>query len=106
VACLMAACCWAFGSIYQTRSQVTIPVLVLSAYQHIFGALGMLVMSLLLQEPFPHPTPSAWLAWGYLVVFGSIMAYTSYIRALKLLPITITMTYSYVNPVLALLLGW
>lgn len=102
----LAAITWACGSVFQTRSQISVPVLVLSAYQHLFGALGMLVMSIIQQEPFPHPTPAAWMAWVYLVLFGSILAYTSFIRALQLLPLNITMTYSYVNPVLALLLGW
>ncbi|MGE5450084.1 MAG: EamA family transporter [Methanomassiliicoccales archaeon] len=106
LALLIAALSWAIGSVYQTRRQISTSVLVLSAYQHLFGALGTLVMSILLHESFPHPTGSAWLAWGYLVLFGSVLAYTCFIRALKLLPINLVMTYSYVNPVLALLLGW
>jgi drug/metabolite transporter (DMT)-like permease len=39
-------------------------------------------------------------------VFGSLFAYTSFIYALKLLPTTVVMTYAYVNPVIAVLLGW
>jgi drug/metabolite transporter (DMT)-like permease len=59
-----------------------------------------------LGEPAPHPTLTAWIALGYLVVFGSVIAFTSYIFALQLLPINIAMTYAYVNPVLALFMGW
>ncbi|MGE5379446.1 MAG: DMT family transporter [Methylocystaceae bacterium] len=106
VALLGSALLWSIGSVYQTRSNTNTPVLVLSAYQHLFGALGMLIVTLVLREPVPHPSGTAWLAWSYLVLFGSILGYTSFIRALKLLPINIAMTYSYVNPVLALLLGW
>jgi len=106
LALLLSALSWSVGSVCQTRSQVRIPVLVLSAYQALFGALGTLVLSLLANEPIPDPTSSAWLAWGYLIIFGSVLGYTAFIHALQKLPITIAMTYSYVNPILALLLGW
>jgi drug/metabolite transporter (DMT)-like permease len=79
---------------------------VLSGYHQLLASCGFLVVSLLLGESAPHATPSAWIAWGYLVVFGSVFAFTSYVIALKLLPINIVMTYAYVNPVLALFLGW
>ena len=54
----------------------------------------------------PRPTPEAWAAWIYLVVFGSLLAYTCFVYALRLLPTTVVMTYAYVNPVIAVLLGW
>ena len=53
----------------------------------------------------PHPIPEAWAAWAYLVVFGSILGFTAFLQALKLLPMNIAMTYAYVNPVGAVLLG-
>jgi drug/metabolite transporter (DMT)-like permease len=59
-----------------------------------------------MDEPVPQPSPEAWLALGYMILFGSILAFTSYVTALKTLPIKIVMTYTYVNPVIALLLGW
>jgi len=40
------------------------------------------------------------------VIFGSVIAFTSYVITLRLLPISIAMTYAYVNPLLALFLGW
>lgn len=46
------------------------------------------------------------MAWGYLVIFGSTIAFTSFVQALRLLPTKIVMTYSYVNPVIAVVLGW
>ena len=48
----------------------------------------------------------AFIAWGFLVVFGSIVAFTAFVTALKNLPIQIVMTYTYVNPVIAIFLGW
>ena len=79
---------------------------VVSGYQHLMAFFGFLVVSLAVREPLPHAGLSAWIAWGYLVIFGSVLAFTSYGIALRLLPISVTMTYAYVNPLLALLLGW
>lgn len=103
---LISALSWSSGSVYQSRHNVNLSVPVISGYQHLFGSIGLLVALLCLGEPMPHPTLQAWMAWGYLVVFGSVIAFTSYIQTLNLLPINIAMTYSYVNPVLALILGW
>jgi drug/metabolite transporter (DMT)-like permease len=71
-----------------------------------FGAIGFAIVALLLKEPLPTPTQEAWIAWGYLVIFGSLFAFTAYVTALRLLPTRIVMTYAYVNPVLAVLLGY
>jgi drug/metabolite transporter (DMT)-like permease len=46
------------------------------------------------------------LSMGYLALFGSIVGFTSYVYALKHAPATIVGTYAYVNPVIAVLLGW
>ena len=60
----------------------------------------------MLGEARPTPTAQAWGAYVYLVIFGSVFAFTAYVTALKTLPTRIVMTYAYVNPVLAVLLGW
>ena len=52
------------------------------------------------------PTGEAWLAFAYLVIFGSVFAFTSYMAALRLLPYRVVATYTYVNPVIAVFLGW
>jgi drug/metabolite transporter (DMT)-like permease len=49
---------------------------------------------------------AAWLGWGYLVVFGSLVAFTAYSWLLKHAPPARVATYAYVNPVVAVLLGW
>ncbi len=98
--------CWALGSVFQSRRPVNLAPQVMSGYQHLMAAFGFLAVSLLFGEPRPHPALSAWIAWGYLVIFGSVIAFTSYVITLRLLPISIVMTYAYVNPLLALFLGW
>ena len=103
---LLAGLSWGTGSVLQSRRPVALTAEVSSGYQHLFGSLGFILMVLLLREPLPTPTTEAWLAWGYLVIFGSLLAFTSFVRALQLLPTKIVMTYGYVNPVIAVFLGW
>jgi len=47
-----------------------------------------------------------WIAWGYLVVVGSVIAFTAYVWLLANAPIGLVATYAYVNPVVAVFLGW
>lgn len=106
VALMLSTVGWSVGSVFQSRHPVQLSPQATSGYQHLFAAVGFLAISVCCGEAVPHPTAQAWVAWGYLVIFGSVLAFTSYIYVLKLLPISIAMTYAYVNPVLALFLGW
>lgn len=106
LALLGAALSWSSGSILQSRHPVHLRPTAASAWQHLFAGVVFLVVSLAFREPLPAPTPDAWVAWGYLVLFGSMFAFTSYVTALRLLPVNIVMTYAYVNPIVAVLLGW
>ena len=76
-----------------------------SAYQKLFGALGLLTLSFLLGEPAPSPIPEAWIAWAYLIVFGSVIGFTSYVQTIRLLPLSVATTNAYVNPLVAVILG-
>ncbi len=106
VALLLAPLFWSIGSIWLQRHKPDLSVRAISGWQMIGGAVGFLVVILARGEGLPHPTGEAWLAWGYLVVFGSVFAFTSYMATLRLLPIQVVMTYAYVNPVIAVFLGW
>lgn len=48
---------------------------------------------------------SSWLALGYLIVFGSLIAFTAYVWLLQAAPLSLVATYAYVNPVVAVALG-
>ncbi len=104
-ALIVAPVLWSVGAVLQRRHSQTESGRVRSAYQHLFGAVGFIFLVLLAGEPAPTPTPEAWVAWGYLVVFGSIFGFTAFITAIKLLPMSVAMTYAYVNPVIAVALG-
>ncbi|MCX6112275.1 MAG: EamA family transporter [Proteobacteria bacterium] len=97
---------WAAGALYQQRRKVRLPSLAMSGYQQLFGGIGFLIVSIILQEPLPHPATSAWFALVYLIIFGSIIAFTVYLKALATIPISVVMTYSYVNPFIAVILGY
>jgi drug/metabolite transporter (DMT)-like permease len=97
---------WGLGSIVINRRRLELDPLVVSGWQQLIGGVGFTILALVAGEAAPRPTAEAWAAWGYLVVFGSLIAYTSFVYALKLLPTRVVMTYAYVNPMIAVLLGW
>lgn len=98
--------CWGSGSLLLSRRTVGLNPTAMAGWQMLTGAVGFALFAMATSEPVPDPTPTAWGAWIYLVIFGSILAYTSYLRALALLPTPVVMTYTYVNPVIAVFLGW
>jgi drug/metabolite transporter (DMT)-like permease len=106
IAVVFAAISWGFGSIIVNRRPLRFDPIVISGWQQLAGGVGFALVALMVSEPAPQPTPEAWAAWAYLVVFGSLLAYTCFVYALKLLPTAVVMTYAYVNPVIAVLLGW
>jgi drug/metabolite transporter (DMT)-like permease len=105
-ALLCAPLSWGIGSILQSRRPARLSPTASSAYQQLVGGVAFLLISLAIHERRPDPTLRVWLSWGYLVVAGSLIAFTSYLQALRLLPTRIVMTYAYVNPVIAVFLGW
>ena len=102
---IFAGLSWGAGSIYQKRKELKISPEVSSAYQQIFGGVVLFIASFVLSEPNISPSFTSWLAWAYLIIFGSVIAFTSFIKALKLLPANIVFTYAFINPVVAVLLG-
>jgi drug/metabolite transporter (DMT)-like permease len=107
VAALLAAgALWGMGTLLQHRRAVSLDPMTSSGYQQVLGAAFLIAVSLLAREPLPAPSGEATVAWGYLVIFGSLVAFTCFVRSLQLLPASVAMTYAYVNPVGAVLLGW
>ncbi len=75
IAILFGSFLWGMGSLLQSRKPVQVEPEVSSAYQHLFGAAALLIMAVLTNAPFPDPIQEAWFAWGYLVIFGSVIAF-------------------------------
>ncbi len=103
---VVAPISWAIGSLMQIHRPMTVSPLVSSAYLHLWGCVGFVILAVCAREPWPTPTAEAWGALAYLTLAGSILAFTAYVCTLRLLPINIAMTYAYVNPAVAVLLGW
>ena len=103
---LFAALSWGGGSLLQRRHPVGLDAIVSAAYQMLFGGLAVAIMSFGFREPMPAPTGTAWLGFAFLLVFGSLISFTSFLKALHLLPTRLVFTYGYVNPVIAAFLGW
>ncbi len=106
VALLLAPLFWSIGSLWFQRRKPDLSIVAISGYQQLLGGVGFAVVALARQEPLPTPTGEAWLAWVYLVLFGSVFAFTAYMTTLRRLPYQVVMTYAYVNPVIAVFLGW
>ncbi|MBX2951145.1 MAG: EamA family transporter [Leadbetterella sp.] len=105
-----AACViWAAGSVYaKHKTSGSTNVLQNAALQLFFGGLALLLFSVFLDDYHELKTvtaPSIW-ALVYLIVFGSIVGYTCFVYALKHLPIGVSSLYAYINPFIAILLGY
>ncbi len=105
---VVATICWAFGSWSTSRLRLPRDAFVMTAYEMLFGGLFLVVGGLLTGENvLPRSAPlDAWLGWAYLVVFGSLVAFTAYVWLLSVAPISLVATYAYVNPLVAVFLGW
>lgn len=103
---VLAALSWGLGSVIQSRYHLDLNPRVESAYQMLFAGLFFVPVSVLTDHHIPHASQSAWLALGYLIVFGAVIGFSSFTAAIKYLPLNIAMTYSFVNPIFAVILGW
>lgn len=101
---------WALGSILTQGSKRSGSPVVFSALQMIAAAGAMAIMSVVLREASSFSMSDislrSALSVAYLVVFGSIIGYTAYVYLLGAVSAAKAATYAYVNPIIAVLLGW
>jgi drug/metabolite transporter (DMT)-like permease len=108
VLCLVSCLFWALGSIYSKRQQSTAGVFVNVGLQLLTGGL-VLVLSSPVFENWKdiHGVPAATIgAITYLILFGSIGAFVCYHYVLSKLPVGLATLYAYVNPLVAIVLGY
>jgi drug/metabolite transporter (DMT)-like permease len=107
---LVAAFCWATGSIYSRTANMPASPLLSTGLEMLAGGAMMVVAGLALGEGaqfnLAHISARSGLALGYLIVFGSLVAFTAYIWLLRSTTTAVASTYAYVNPVVAVFLGW
>jgi drug/metabolite transporter (DMT)-like permease len=99
--------CWQYGSARSKYNLHHVPLLASAALQMLFGGIIVTIVGLAIGEaPRFAVTPRTLGALAYLTVFGSIIAYSAYVFALAHLRTTFVALYAYVNPVVAVFLGW
>lgn len=103
----LANLCWAIGSIWiKKKNQNTNPFLG-AGLQMTFGAIALIPISLVLDD-------YSTIQWStdviysliYMILIGSVGAYACYSYAIKKLPMTLVSLYAYINPIVAVVLGW
>jgi drug/metabolite transporter (DMT)-like permease len=107
---LAAALLWATGSYYSKRMKLPADPFVSTTWQMVIGGGAMLLVALPAGEygglDLGRFSGDSWLALAYLTVVGGMLAYTAYTWLLQNAPISTVATYAYVNPVIAVVLGW
>jgi drug/metabolite transporter (DMT)-like permease len=100
---------WSSGSLYSKSNGGNAPARLNTAWQMIIAGLAFIPASIVHNEystfHFSQVPAHAWFALVYLILFGSIAAFSAYVWLLKVRPATQVSTHSYVNPVIAVLLG-
>ena len=102
--------CWATGSVLSRRLRLPHRPLVATAMEMVCGGVLLLVVGTLSGEwsrvHLNEITLASVLAVLYLIVFGSWIAFTAYVWLLRNAPTSVVSTYPFVNPVIAIVLGW
>jgi drug/metabolite transporter (DMT)-like permease len=110
LALIGASLSWWIGSLYSKHVSTGTPLLMASAMQMVCGSISMLLVGLSLGEGsalrFAAISPRSWIAFSYLIVAGSVVAFPVYVWLLEHSTPAKVSTYAYVNPVIAVVLGW
>ncbi|MGA2421105.1 MAG: EamA family transporter [Candidatus Acidiferrum sp.] len=110
IAILFGAVSWSAGIVYSRQSKLSGSPLLLSALSLLSGSVLLLLAGTVLGEyrgfSFSMVSPRSWWALGFLIVFGSVIAFTAYNWLLEHFSPTLVATHTYVNPLVAVLLGW
>ena len=99
---------WALGTFLAPRFPLPKNTLVLTAYEMLAGGISLTLAGFVKGESisdFLDATTWSWLWFIYLIIFGSIAAYTAYLWLVANAPVSLTATYAYVNPIIAVALG-
>jgi drug/metabolite transporter (DMT)-like permease len=107
---VIASFAWAWGSIYSKHNDLPSSPMLGVAMQSLAGGAALWIVGLLAGEGrqlhFAAVSTRSWIALAYLIVFGSGIGFTAYVYILKRSTAARVGTYAFVNPVVALFLGW
>lgn len=105
---LLGNFCWSLATFLAPKYPMPRNSFILTFYEMLFGGLILTIVGLMAGEKFSgfsHTTSAGLLAWLYLIFFGSIVGYSAFIWLVTNAPVSLTSTYAYVNPVVAVFLG-
>jgi drug/metabolite transporter (DMT)-like permease len=104
-----ATLCWSSGTFATPRVPMPLNAFVAATYEMVTAGVVLLAAGAAAGEPgrvhLAAVPPRAWLALVYLIVFGSLVAFSAYVWLLRNAPLSLIATYAYVNPVVAVILG-
>jgi drug/metabolite transporter (DMT)-like permease len=107
---LVSSVCWAFGSFYARSAKLPSSPALANGMEMLIGGVGLIFVGMIAGEMkdlhLATITTKSLLAVAYLVVFGSIIGFSSYIWLFRSTTPTRASTYAYVNPVVAVFIGW
>ncbi|PYT65285.1 MAG: hypothetical protein DMG39_29635 [Acidobacteria bacterium] len=110
LAVVISALSWSVGVVYSRRSHLSGNPLLLSALSLLAGSAQLLLVGTIAGEyrgfSFASVSLRSWLSLGYLIVFGSVVAFTAYNWLMEHYSPTLVATHTYINPIVAVLLGW
>lgn len=107
---MIATISWAWGSLFSRHADMPSSPLLGTAMEMLSGGILLLFLGMVTGElgrlDLSAITGTSLLSLSYLVIFGSLIAFSSYIWLLKVVRPSLVSTYAYVNPVIAVMLGW
>lgn len=104
---LGAVVTWSLGSVYSKHKKISIHPLMSAAVQMLVAGIAQTLLGIFLGELTEVKlSQEGILSLSYLIIFGSIIGYGSYIYAIEHLPLSLVSTYAYINPIIAVFLGW
>ena len=108
-AVILASFLWSIGSIYSRGADMPASSLMATGAEMLIGSAALFAVSGLLGEwrnfDLAAVSTQSWLGLAYLITFGSLVGFVSYIWLLKNAPVSLVATYAYVNPLVAVFLG-
>lgn len=105
---LISVLSWSFGTVYTSKQKTSIDILFNVGLQMLIAGIIMLIVCAFTGKyvNLAEAGATSWYALIYLIVFGSLIAYSAFVFAISKLPPTLVSIYAYINPVVAVVLGW
>lgn len=108
VLAIISTLSWSFGTVYSSKQKPPIDILFNVGLQMLIAGIIVLFVCAITGKYVDLTTvgQSSWLALSYLVVFGSLVAYSAFVFVISKLPPTQVSVYAYINPIVAVVAGW